>query len=150
MVKSPQRGFALLFAIMLVAILAVGATGAALLWSTRAKEERETQLLFVGNAYRNAIRDYYFAVPGHPAFPKHLRDLLRDPRFPQVVRHLRQLYPDPLTGQPMRVIRAPGGHGIVGVYSAAAGHPLKVANFPPQDAYFTGAKSYAQWRFVIP
>ncbi|MDA8383509.1 MAG: type II secretion system protein [Betaproteobacteria bacterium] len=150
--RSPphQRGFALLFAIMLVAILAVGATGATLLWSVRAKEERETQLLFVGNAYRNAIRDYYFAVPGHPAFPQRLQDLLRDPRFPQVVRHLRTLYPDPLTGQPMRVIRDPASHGIVGVYSAAPGRPLKVGNFPAHDAYFTGAKSYAQWRFITP
>lgn len=144
-----QQGFALLFALMLVGILAVGMTGAELVWSTEAKEQREVQLLDVGAQYRQAIRRYFFAVPGHPAYPQSVRDLLRDPRFPQMVRHLRQAYPDPMTGKPLQLIRDPVSHGIVGVYSAAPGQPLKVGGFPLDDAGFTGAKSYAQWRFVF-
>lgn len=144
-----QQGFALLFTLMLVGILAVGMTGAELVWSTEAKEQREVQLLDVGAQYRQAIQNYFFAVPGHPAYPQSVRDLLRDPRFPQVVRHLRQAYPDPMTGKPLQLIRDPVSHGIVGVYSAAPGQPLKVGGFPLDDAGFTGAKSYAQWRFVF-
>ena len=144
-----QQGFALLFALMLVGILAVGMTGAELVWSTEAKEQREVQLLDVGAQYRQAIRRYFFAVLGHPAYPQSVHALLRDPRFPQMVRHLRQAYPDPMTGKPLQLIRDPVSHGIVGVYSAAPGQPLKVGGFPLDDAGFTGAKSYAQWRFVF-
>ncbi|MDE2343880.1 MAG: type II secretion system protein [Betaproteobacteria bacterium] len=144
-----HQGFALLFALMLVGILAVGMTGAELVWSTEAKEQREAQLLDVGAQYRQAIRSYLFAVPGRPAYPQSVRDLLRDPRFPQVVRHLRQAYLDPMTGKPLQLIRDPVSHGIVGVYSAEPGSPLKVGSFPRDDAGFKGAKSYAQWRFVF-
>ena len=143
-----QQGFALLFALILVGILAMGMTGAELVWSTEAKEQREAQLLYVGAQYRRAIRSYFFAVPGHPAYPQRLRDLLSDPRFPQAVRSLREAYPYPMTGKPMQLIRDPVSHGIMGVYSAAPGQPLKVGGFPLGDAGFTGAKSYAQWRFV--
>ena len=144
-----QRGFALLFVLILIGILAIGMTGAELVWSTEAKEQREAQLLYVGAQYRQAIRSYFFAVPGHPAYPQRLRDLLSDTRFPQAVRHLRQEYPDPMTGKPLQLIRDPVSHGIMGVYSAAPGQPLKVGGFPLGDAGFTGAKSYAQWRFVF-
>lgn len=148
-IPSREQGFALLFALLMIAILAVGVTGAALVWSTEAKEQRETQLLFVGDQYRDAIRGYYFAIPGHPAYPQQIRDLLSDSRFPQAVRHLRQPYPDPMTGEPMQIIRDPVSRGIMGVYSKAPGAPLKIGRFAPVDESFTGATSYSEWQFVF-
>jgi len=145
--RPSQRGLALLFLLIAVAVLAVAMTAAQLLWSTEAREQRETQLLVVGDAYRRAIESYYFAIPGHPAYPQRVADLLADPRFPQVVRHLRQAYRDPLTGETLDRIHDPVSGGIMGVYSKAPGVPLKIANFPRQDAAFDGATSYAQWRF---
>lgn len=146
---SRQRGFALLFVLIMVFILAVGITGAALVWSMEVKEEKETQLLFVGDQYRQAIRDYFFATPGHPAYPQHLEDLLKDPRFPQPVRHLRQLYPDPITGMSMLTMRDTESQGIIGVYSPAKGQPLKIKGFQPENEAFTDAASYSQWQFVF-
>ena len=37
--------------------------------------------------------------------------------------------------------------GIRAVFSLAPGRPLKHAGFDEQDAAFSGAKRYADWRF---
>lgn len=145
--RNRQGGFGLLFALFLVAIIAVSLTATALLATTEMKRDRERQLLFVGDAYRRAIREYYLAVPGQQHYPPTLQDLIEDPRFPMPVRYLREIYPDPISGQPFQLIRDPLDHGIDGVYSPAPGQPLKIANFPEKDRTFTGATSYAQWRF---
>ena len=144
-----ERGFGLLFGLFLVALVAVSLTATALLASTEAKRDRERELLFVGAQYRQAIRSYYYALPGRPAYPPTLQDLIEDPRFPMIVRHLRTLYPDPVSGRPFKVIRDPLDHGIEGVYSPSRAPPLKIAGFPPGDHAFTGARHYADWRFVF-
>ena len=147
-----QGGFGLIFALFLIAMVALSVTAAALLATTEMKRDRERALLFVGDQYRRAIRDYYLAVPGQQHYPANLQDLIEDPRFAQVVRHLREVYMDPVSGEPMREIRDPLDHGITGVYSPALGEPLKVAGFPEADRDFNGAKRYADWRFefVLP
>lgn len=145
--RTSQQGFGLLFALFLVAIIAVSLTAMALLATTEMKRDRERQLLFVGDAYRRAIREYYLAVPGQQHYPPTLQDLVEDPRFPMPVRYLREIYPDPISGKPFVLIRDPLDHGIEGVYSPAKGEPLKIANFPEKDHTFTGATSYGQWKF---
>ena len=145
--RRKQGGFGLLFALFLIAIIAVSLTATALLATTEMKRDRERQLLFVGDAYRRAIREYYLAVPGQQHYPPTLQDLIEDPRFPMPVRYLREIYADPMSGQPFLLIRDPLDHGIEGVYSPATGEPLKIANFPEKDRTFTGATSYAQWKF---
>ena len=145
--RRKQSGFGLLFALFLVAIIAVSLTATALLASTEMKRDRERELLFVGDAYRRAIREYYLAVPGQQHYPPRLQDLIEDPRFPMPVRYLREIYPDPMSGQPFVRLRDPLDHGIEGVVSPAKGAPLKIANFPEKDLSFTGATSYAQWKF---
>ena len=47
---TKQRGFGLLFALFLIALVAVSLTAAELLKSTEAKVEKETQLLFRGRS----------------------------------------------------------------------------------------------------
>jgi type II secretory pathway pseudopilin PulG len=128
--------------------VALGATGD--VWRTAAQREREQELLFVGGQYRNAFLSYYGATPaGKPRYPLALEELLEDNRFPVPRRHLRRLYADPITGKPDWVLLdAPGG-GIAGVHSRSEAKPLKIGNFPAQDAKFEGAEHYSDWKFVL-
>lgn len=147
MVSRYQRGFGMVFALFLVALVGVSLTAAVILGSTQARIEKESQLLFLGDQYRRAIREYYYMSPGSPHYPPNIQDLLKDPRYPNVVRHLRDVYPDPMTGKPFELIRDPASQGIQGVFSGASGEPLKVDGFAIDDGKFKGATRYADWRF---
>jgi type II secretory pathway pseudopilin PulG len=115
---------------------------------TLARREREAQLLWVGNQYRQALESYKAATPvGAPPNPQKLTELLGDPRSPRPLRHLRELYPDPMTGRADWILVATQGR-IVGVRSASTQRPLKVAGFNAQDAAFEQATSYSDWVFT--
>jgi len=145
-----QRGFT--YAMVLVAVVLVGLfAGVANLTTSRVMQaDREAELLFRGQAYRNAIARYH-ALAGR--YPRSLQDLLKDPRLTQRT-HLRALYPDPMAepaeraaqGGGWRVLRAPDG-GIAGVASKSRQEPLKKANFPPGLDKFEGARTYEEWHF---
>jgi hypothetical protein len=108
---------------------------------------RQTDLLYTGNLYRNAIRQYWQSTPiGAKPYPEKLDDLLRDPRYPVIRRYLRRLYPDPVTGRPFEAIPAPDG-GVMGVRSASLSKPAKIAGFRTEQAAFATARSYQQWEF---
>lgn len=147
--SSAQTGFSLLFVLFSIALLSITLTAASLVWSTELREQKERELLFVGQEYRNAIRSYYLMIPGRPEYPTSLQSLILDPRFPNTVRHLRKIYPDPLTGHALALVRDPQGGGIMGVYSNATGTPVKVAGFDLADGQFKNASSYAQWLFIF-
>ena len=106
------------------------------------RADREAELLFRGQAYRNAIRSFY---QSNGAFPGTLEDLLKDPRSSSR-KHMRVLYPDPMSKGEWTLVRASGG-GISGVASASREEPLKQANFPKEFEKFAGAKSYSDWIF---
>lgn len=141
-------GFTYVIVLAAVAVLGIVA-GATITLSSRAtRVERETELLFRGQAYRNAIRSYYEAGLGTKTFPRRLDDLLRDPRFP-ARHHLRALYPDPMAGNGTGewiLVRAADG-GISGVVSASKDEPLRQANFPVGLESFEAARSYTDWIF---
>ena len=147
--RNAQRGFAYLYALMLIALVGLGLGAAGTVWRTDAQRMRETELLFVGDQYRRAIRSYYELDPAQPRLPRSIDDLLEDNRRPGVVRHLRRAWRDPLTGGELELIHAPGTQDIVGVTSGAPGHPLRTAGFAAEDEAFAGATSYAGWRFVF-
>jgi len=147
--KPGQSGFAYLYVLMLIALIGMGLAAAGTLWRTDAQRMREADLLFVGEQYRQAIRDYYELDPGQPRLPRSIDELLEDNRRPNVVRHLRRAYRDPLTGGEFALIRTPDAQGILGVYSQAPGHPLKLAGFLPQQESFSNTDSYSEWRFVF-
>lgn len=113
-----QTGFTYLGLMILVAILALAASGTLTLGSIVQRRDAEQRLLEVGGSYRQAIASYLNSSPaGDRRYPAALTDLLRDPRDPGVRRHLRQLYPDPITGsREWGLVAAPGG-GIMGVQS---------------------------------
>ena len=141
-----QTGFTYLGLLVAIAVTGILLTGAARVWSTTEQRERETQLLFVGHAYRSAIGGYV-ARMGH--YPVSLADLLGNPDSAIPQRFLRQLYPDPITGAAdWTLIMLPGGDGIMGVASSSPAIPIKHANFDPIDAEFADATTYGGWQFV--
>ena len=140
-----SRGFT--YVMVLAAVIIVGIVVQAAHETTwrLVRVDREAELLFRGQAYRNAIRSFHQA---NGVFPRTLDDLLKDPKSANR-RHIRALYRDPTSKDPKgewRLIRAIDG-GIAGVASASREEPLKQANFPPELLKFTGAKSYAEWMF---
>lgn len=148
--RRPQTGYTYLLLLFAVAAMGLVTASAAQMWSTLARREKEQELLFIGNQYREALRRYYEAIPDAPQrHPAKLEELLQDPRFPGVRRHLRRIYADPMTGQADWVLLRQGER-IVGVRSRAEGHPLKQAGFEPRDHELAGAISYADWRFSAP
>ena len=141
-----SRGFTYMTVLFIVAIITAGLALVGEVWETAAKREKERQLLFVGNQYRQAITRYYLA--GKNQYPRALEDLLKDPRQPGTVRYLRQLYTDPLTGSAeWGIVKSPDA-GIAGVYSKSEDKPLKIANFKQRDAGFESAQTYADWKFT--
>lgn len=147
--RGRQGGFT-----YLAVLLTLGFTGAALaasaeLWSHGAQREKERELLFIGNQYRQAIASYYEKSPGMvKRYPETLDDLLEDKRTPAVQRHLRKPYVDPITGEPSwGLVAAPAG-GIMGVYSMSEQKPIKTGNFSPRDTAFKDAAEYAAWQFI--
>jgi type II secretory pathway pseudopilin PulG len=145
-----QSGFTCIGILIIVAVMGAGLAATGTLFSHASQREKERELLFAGNQFRQAIASYYRRSPGAASYPKKLEDLIEDKRFPMPQRHLRKLYPDPVTGQAeWGLVEAPGGAGIMGVYSRSEEAPIKSGNFGAQDAAFEGAARYADWQFVF-
>jgi type II secretory pathway pseudopilin PulG len=144
--RSASGGFTYLTVLFIVAVITAGLALVGEVWDTAAKREKEAELLFIGNQYRQAITRFYLA--GKNFYPRSLEDLLKDPRQPGTVRYLRRPYQDPFTGKPeWGIVKAPDG-GIQGVYSLSEEKPFKIANFKVRDAGFESAQRYADWKFV--
>lgn len=147
---SHQHGFMLMGILVIMVLAGIALMAAVEFWTMQRQREREQQLLFVGDAYRQAIRHYYFGAPaGSPrTLPVSLEALLEDDRYPMPVHHLRRFYPDPMTGKTdwgqLRV-----GEAIAGVFSLSEALPIKQAGFPLADAGFDGKTSYKDWTFVF-
>lgn len=148
--RVDERGIVLVGLLILMLFMATLAMAAAEVWATSRQREREAELLFVGDQYRQAIRhDYFAAVSGHTrVLPARLEDLLDDTRFLVPARHLRRLYPDPMTGSTEwgLVMR---GDRIVGVFSLSEAAPLKQSGFSRVDAAFEAQASYKDWVFLF-
>ena len=144
-----QKGFTYLGMLIIVAVMGAGLAAFGQIYSHAAQRDKEVELLFVGEQYREAIASYYRKSPGASAYPKKLEDLVEDKRFPMPVRHLRRIYADPMTGgKEWGLVEAPGGAGIMGVHSVSEEKPIKSANFSTKQQEFETAESYKAWRFV--
>ncbi len=139
-----QQGFTLIGMLVLVALMGAGLAGYGQLASHAAQREKEAELLFRGNQYRQAIAAYF---KKERTYPRELALLLQDKRYPMPVRHLRKLYPDPITGKAeWGIVEAPGG-GIMGVFSTAQDEPIKSGGFSAANNAFADAKHYSDWKF---
>jgi type II secretory pathway pseudopilin PulG len=123
-----QRGVTYLALLFLVAVMGAMLAATGIIWSHERQREKEEELIWIGNQYRQAIGLYYENSPGTiKRYPEKLQDLLEDQRFLTTKRHLRQLYPDPvINSQRWGLVVHPQG-GIAGVYSLASEKPIKAA-----------------------
>lgn len=149
MQRRTQAGFSYFGVLFLVAMTGLAVASFVTVTSFERQRERETELLFAGHQFREAIRLYYESSPGGgKRYPPNLQALLQDPRTPNIRRHLRRIYPDPITGKPdWGLVEAPGG-GVMGVFSLSTQAPIKTSNFEAADEGFTGARAYADWKFA--
>ena len=130
---------------MFIAVSGGGLVAYSEIASHTAQREKEAELIFRGEQYRDAIASYY---KKEQRYPRALTELLEDKRYPMPVRHLRKLYRDPMTGQDeWALVEAPGG-GVMGVHSRSDDAPIKTGNFSPKNQEFAEAQTYADWKFI--
>ena len=143
-----QRGFTYLGLMFILTVLGITLALAGTLWSFSQQREKERELLFIGNQFRQAIRMYYEKTPGViKKYPMSLDALLNDDRYVSTQRYLRKIYKDPMTEKTSwGLLSAPDG-GIMGVHSLAEKKAVKVGYFKFVDSNFTAAKSYSEWVF---
>jgi len=145
---SRQTGFTFLGLLFAVALAGIALAGTGVLWQLESRREKEKELLFIGEQYRQAVTSYYDKSPGSiKQYPARLDELLEDKRFPKPLRHLRRHYRDPMTadGDWELILQQ---ERITGVASRSQEKPVKIGGFPVEQQDFEGAERYADWRFV--
>lgn len=144
-----QRGFSLLWTLLLVAFLAFGVTLGVEMEATLSQRERERELLSIGRQFRAAIARYHDTptATGQPEFPATLDDLLLDTRTGAARRHLRKVFVDPMTGRAeWGLVRI--GNRIVGVHSLSEREPFKQDGFDADEPGFRGRRKISEWVFA--
>lgn len=151
-----QRGFTYLAILALIAVLSLSLGAASEHIANINKREREAELAFIGEQYRNAIACYYQTpIGGVKQFPDTLESLLLDKRSVNPVRHLRRLYRDPITGSDQwGLVKTPSGQ-ITGVYSLSNERILATSKADLSNGLLSGneglkqpAALYSDWKFV--
>lgn len=126
---------------LLVATTSAGLAVAAEAWSHSREREKEAELLWIGNQFRQAIGLYYERAPdGVKRYPQALEDLLEDRRFLTPQRYLRKIYADPMSGKTQWDLVRDSGGGITGVQS-----PVK---FEPVMTTDPRTGTALDWKFV--
>ena len=143
-VMHSMLGFSYIGVLVAVAIMGALLGATMEVWHTAMQREKERELLFIGNQFRQALGLYYHAGNSYPA---KLGDLVKDPRYPEPRRYLRKIYHDPMTGDAEWGVLL-GAHGeIIGVHSLSDAHPIKTSGFAAADRDFDGAEKYSDWVF---
>jgi type II secretory pathway pseudopilin PulG len=144
-----QSGFTYLTILFAIAVAGVVLSNTGVDWWQAAQREKERELQFVGNQYRQAIAQYYERTPGAvKRYPAKLEDLLADTRYNPPQRYLRKLYRDPVLNQKKWGIVPALGGGIMGVHSLSDVLPIKSSNFSYADQAFEGKTKYSDWQFI--
>ncbi len=148
-IKTQHSGFAYM-ALLVVIFASSLALGTALPDKyQQAKRERETQLLFVGLQYANAIRMFYEnPYVSVKRYPQTLDELLVDNRTMVPRHHLRQLYRDPIMDSTEWGLLKNEEDQIIGVYSLSKAKSLRT-NFGEQEMVAIAAgDKYEDIKFV--
>ncbi len=145
-----QQGFTYIALLIIVAVMGAGLASKGVAWQNSGQREKEADLLFIGEEFREAIALYYLRSPGQvQEYPKSLEDLTADTRFGGTQRYLRKVYRDPVTGKAeWGLILTPAG-SIMGVHSLSREEPMKAGNFKVVNREFSRSKAYADWKFVF-
>ncbi len=163
--RHSEKGFIFLWALFAAALAGIMLAGTGQIWQITSQREKEKELLFVGDQFRQAVMSYYEdASVGPKEYPESLEQLLEDKRSPVTKRHLRKIFIDPMTNttdwglveepepeQEGSSVSISSGKkkGIIGVYSLSKGMPMKVENFKDHNADFSEALTYQDWKFVF-
>ena len=141
-------GFSYVGLMIFVAISGIALAGVGIVWSQDQQREREKELLFVGEQFRQAIGSYYESTPDNiKQYPTKLEDLLQDNRLPNLKRHLRKIYDDPITNSSKWGLELQQAQ-IVGVYSLSDLKPIKKKGFPNLYEKFSDFSKYSDWKFI--
>jgi type II secretory pathway pseudopilin PulG len=152
--KAPGQmgGFTFIGLLMVIAIMGVALLAVGEVWHTAQQRDKEQELLFAGNQFRQAIKMYYIHAPAafkQQPYPMHLEDLLEDNRYNSSnVRYLRKIFPDPISGSTDWGLLTNSTQAIVGVYSKSEETPIKQGNFRLRDNDFEGKTKYSDWIFM--
>lgn len=143
--SGEQAGFTYIVLLIWVALIGASLAAVGQVWQTVVQRDRESELLFVGNQFRQAIQRYYAS---NQRYPSRLEDLILDNRNAGIKRHLRKIFIDPMTGQAdWGTLKLNDGQ-IVGVYSLSEGEPMKKAGFRMRDAGLENKTRYSDWVFM--
>lgn len=145
-----QEGLVLLAVLVFILVTTLAASTLVVVHQTQTQREKEEQLLFAGDQFRNAIASYYNSIPpgGARALPQSLEMLIHDHRFPTPIHHLRRIYPDPMTGQNDWQLVVDGG-AVAGVKSSSTQRPIKRKGFSKGHEHLENRETYAEWIFSI-
>jgi type II secretory pathway pseudopilin PulG len=146
--RSSSAGFTYITMLVVLTIVGISLGTAGKYWSNVQLRDKEEELLFRGDQYRQAIEAYYTGRPGIMQYPQSIDDLLQDTRTPAGKRHLRHQYKDPMTNEDFVLIKDPLSNRIMGVRSSSDKSPLKQSDFPEIYKHFGGTKKYSEWAFV--
>jgi type II secretory pathway pseudopilin PulG len=135
--------------LLAVAIMGVWLGATADVFHLSVQREKEQELLFIGNQYRQALERYSAGTAGSARrLPLRLEDLLLDERTPAKRRHLRRIYVDPMTGKDEWGLVYGAGGQIIGVHSLSTEEPIKKAGFDERNQNFSDKSSYSEWVFL--
>jgi len=142
-------GFTYIGVLVLIAVMGVVLASTGEIWHTVRKREKEQELLYVGDQFRRAVKQFYrHSPPQARRYPMSLEELLKDPRYPGIQRYIRKIYPDPMTGSTeWGLIKGPDEQ-IYGVYSLSEEEPIKKKNFKLADKKFEDKMKYSEWVFI--
>jgi type II secretory pathway pseudopilin PulG len=141
-------GFSYIGLMIFVAISGIALAGIGIVWSQDQQREREKELLFIGEQYRQAIGSYYESTPGNiKQYPTKLEDLLLDDRSQTIKRHLRKIYNDPITNTTEWGLELQKSK-IIGVSSLSEMKPIKKKGFPILYEKFSEFSRYSDWKFI--
>lgn len=145
-----QGGFTYLGLLFAIALLGATLALTGVVWHTVQQREKERELLFIGQQFRQAIAAYYNRSTAGTVkqFPKTLEELLKDPRQLTPQRYLRRIYRDPMTGQMEWGLVKTRDDRIMGIYSLSESEPIKQGNFREAEKDFEGKTKYSDWHFV--
>ena len=160
-----SQGFAYIALLVVIVVIGISLGAAGKYWSNVVLRDKEEELIFRGDQYRQAIELYYRAVLVAPQYPGSIDDLLMDSRTPTGRRHLRQRYKDPISGEDFVEIKNAATNRIIGVHSPSDKQPLKQSGFPannilktillaPRPGFpadpnnFEQKGQYSEWLFV--
>lgn len=153
MARSPQRGATYLLLLFVLAAAGAGMAALGEQWALAAQRERETELLFRGHQFSQALADWRDQSPaGLPAeqrAPLALQALLVDERSVPPRHHLRQLYADPFTGQPDWVLLLDAQGRITGVASRSRRPALRRVGVVLRSDADESRPAVGDWLFMI-